>query len=165
MASWGWGGVVVGRGHEFKRKIALWSLLQCPLQWRHNERPGVSNHRRRDCLLNRLFRLLIKKTSKPASLAFVRVDSPHKGSVTRKSFPLDHVIMSRNTRGFFCIAWRVTRPDNYNITNNTNNNTNHSSDILPPACKVYDVTVNCIYTIYLYHAHNMYSTCVFNPSW
>ena len=34
------------------------------LQWRHNEHNGVSNHRRLDCLLNRLFRRRSKKTSK-----------------------------------------------------------------------------------------------------
>ena len=34
------------------------------LRWRHNERHGVSNHRRLDCLLNRLFRPRSKKTSK-----------------------------------------------------------------------------------------------------
>ena len=34
-----------------------------PLQWRHNDRDGVSNHRRFDCLLNRLFRRRSKKTS------------------------------------------------------------------------------------------------------
>ena len=32
--------------------------------WRHNERDGVSNPRRLDCLLNRLFRRRSKKTSK-----------------------------------------------------------------------------------------------------
>ena len=34
------------------------------LQWRHEERDGVSNHQPRDCLLNRLFRRRSKKTSK-----------------------------------------------------------------------------------------------------
>ena len=34
------------------------------LQWRHNECDGVSNHRRLDCLLNRLFRRRSKKASK-----------------------------------------------------------------------------------------------------
>ena len=34
------------------------------LQWRHNERNGVSNHQPHDCLLNRLFRHRAKKTSK-----------------------------------------------------------------------------------------------------
>ena len=35
-----------------------------PLQWRHNERNGVSNHLHLGCLLNRLFRCRSKKTSK-----------------------------------------------------------------------------------------------------
>ena len=34
------------------------------LRWRHNERDGVSNHQRLDCLLSRLFRRRSKKTSK-----------------------------------------------------------------------------------------------------
>ena len=34
------------------------------LQWRYNERHGVSHHRRLDCLLNRLFRRRSKKSSK-----------------------------------------------------------------------------------------------------
>ena len=34
------------------------------LQWRHNEHDGASNHRRLDCLPNRLFRRRSKKTSK-----------------------------------------------------------------------------------------------------
>ena len=34
------------------------------LQWRHNERNGVSNHRRVDCLPNSFFQAQIKKTSK-----------------------------------------------------------------------------------------------------
>ena len=38
---------------------APWSL-----HWRHNECDGVSNQRRPDCLLNRLFRRRSKKTSK-----------------------------------------------------------------------------------------------------
>ena len=34
------------------------------LQWRHNGRDGFLNHRRRDCLLNRLFRCRSKNISK-----------------------------------------------------------------------------------------------------
>ena len=37
------------------------------LQWRHNERNGVSNRRRLDCLLNSLFRRRSKKHQSPAS--------------------------------------------------------------------------------------------------
>ena len=65
-----------------------------PLEWRHYERDGVSNHPPRDCLLNRLFKTHIKETSNLRVLAFVRgihrwpVNSPHKGSVTRKMFSI-----------------------------------------------------------------------------
>ena len=53
------------------------SMMQVSLtlQWRHNERDGVSKHRRLDCLPNLLFGHGSKKTSKhqsSASLAFVR---------------------------------------------------------------------------------------------
>ena len=63
-----------------------------PLQWRRNERDGVSNQRRLYCLLNRLFRRKSKKTSKLSVTGRcegkppVTLDSPHKGSVTRKCF-------------------------------------------------------------------------------
>ena len=43
----------------------IYTLNHCEaLQWRHNERDGVSNHQPHDCLLNRLFRYRSKKTSK-----------------------------------------------------------------------------------------------------
>ena len=73
-----------------------WSHLHCryvsTLHWRHDERHGVSNRRRLDCLLNRLFRCrkIIQENSGP--FAIVRgmhqtpVDSPHKGPVTRIFF-------------------------------------------------------------------------------
>ena len=38
--------------------------MSWPLQWRHNERHGASNHQHLDCLLNRLFRRTLKKTPK-----------------------------------------------------------------------------------------------------
>ena len=70
------------------------------LQWRHNERDGVSNKSQASRLLNRLLgRRSKKKNQSSASLAFVRgihrwpVNSPHKGPVTRKMFPFDDVIM------------------------------------------------------------------------
>ena len=39
-------------------------LSVVPLQWRHNERDGVSNHQHLDCLLSRLLRCTSKKSSK-----------------------------------------------------------------------------------------------------
>ena len=53
------------------------------------------------CLLNRLFRHRIKKTPKPRITVLcernppVAMDSPHKGLVTRKMFPVDDVIMKK----------------------------------------------------------------------
>ena len=74
------------------------------LRWRHNERDGVPNYRRLDCLLSRLFKRSSadeRKHQSSASLAFVRgihrwpMDS-HKGPVTRKIYPFDGVIMKIN---------------------------------------------------------------------
>ena len=67
------------------------------LQWRHNERDGVSNHERLDCLLNYLFRCRSKKTSKLRVTGLCEgnspVNSPLNGPVTWKMFPFDDVIM------------------------------------------------------------------------
>ena len=68
---------------------------------------SVSNHRRLDCLLNRLFRRRTKKKNQSsASLAFVKGihqwpvhQSPHKGQVARKIFPFDDVIMFPFVKG------------------------------------------------------------------
>ena len=64
------------------------------LQWRHNGRDSVSNHQPYDCLPNRLFRCISKKTSKLRATGFCvgnspgPLNSPHKWPVTRKMFPL-----------------------------------------------------------------------------
>ena len=69
------------------------------LQWHHNERDGVSNHRHLDGLLNRLSRRRSKTVSKLRVTSFARgihqwpVNSPYKGPVTRKIFPFDDIIM------------------------------------------------------------------------
>ena len=75
-------------------------LMAFPLQWRHNERDGVSNHQPYHCLHNRLFRRRSKKTSKLLVTGLCvwwihwwPVNSPHKWPVTRKMFPFDDVIM------------------------------------------------------------------------
>ena len=76
------------------------------LQWRHNGRDDVSNNKPRDYLLNRLFRRRLKKHQRSASLAFVwvihrwPVNYPHKGPVTRKTFPFDDVIMESDRKSF-----------------------------------------------------------------
>ena len=67
-------------------------------QWRHNRRDGVSNHRRREYLLNHLFRRRSKKTWKLRVTGLCEVNSPYNCSVTRKKFLFDVVIM----RAFQC---------------------------------------------------------------
>ena len=76
------------------------------LQWRHNERDGVSNHQPHDCLINPLFRHRSRKHQNSASLAYVRgihrspANSPHKWPVTRKMFPFHDIIMFEDFRAY-----------------------------------------------------------------
>ena len=89
------------------------SWYQITLQWRHNERDGVSNHRLLNRLLNRLFRCISKKISKSASLAFVGginrwpVNSPNIGPVTQKLFSFDDVIMDTAIKRV-TVTWQET---------------------------------------------------------
>ena len=84
--------------------IKLWhnrlrNANQClvkPLQWCFNGCDGISNHQPHDCLLNCLFRLRSKKTSKLLVISLCDgspVNSLHKGPVTRTMFPFDDVII------------------------------------------------------------------------
>ena len=50
-----------------------------PLQWRHNEHDGVSNHQPYDCLLNHLFRRRSKKTSNLRATGLCEGNSPLTG--------------------------------------------------------------------------------------
>ena len=71
--------VIFSRVPQFSQRISLENLSFYPiritrylnraymttaLQWRNNERDGVSNHQRHNCLLNRLFRRSSKKKNK-----------------------------------------------------------------------------------------------------
>ena len=75
--------------------------IELSLQWRHNERGGVSNHRRRECLLKRLFRRISKKTSKLHVTDIYDGNSPVTGgfpsqrSSNAEMLPFDDVIMLR----------------------------------------------------------------------
>ena len=77
-------------GHEaFTRPSALW--------WRHNERDGVSNHERLDCLLSSVFRRSSKKTSKLCVTGLCEGNSPVTGE-----FPAQRASNVEN----FSIWWR-----------------------------------------------------------
>ena len=83
--------------HEWCLGYSISSCIGSTLQWRHNGRHGVSNHQPHHCLLNRLFGRRSNKISKLRLCAGNSpgpVNSPPKGSVTRKMFPFDDVIMN-----------------------------------------------------------------------
>ena len=67
------------------------------LQWRHNYRDGISNHLRLDCLLNRLFRRISKKTSKLRVTGLGEGNSPVTGE-----FPAQRASKAENVS----IWWR-----------------------------------------------------------
>ena len=71
---------------------------QRSLQWRHNERDGISNHQRLDCLLNRLFRRTLKKTSKLCVTGLCEGNSPVAGE-----FPAQRASNAENVP----ILWRL----------------------------------------------------------
>ena len=97
-------------GHTFTiDSCQIWDILQrennervrLSLQWRHNERDGVSNHQPHESIVYSTVysRRRSKNHQSSAPLVFVRrihrwpVNSPHKGPVTRKMLPFDDVIM------------------------------------------------------------------------
>ena len=81
-------------------RCSTWNVLST-LQWRNNERDGVSYLRRLGCLLNRLFGHRSKKIPKLRVTGLCGgihrwpVNFPDRGPVTRKMFPFDDVIMGR----------------------------------------------------------------------
>ena len=61
------------------RYVIIWlddDQTSSSLQWRHNERDGVSSHQRLDGLLNHLFRRRSKKTSKLRVTGLCEWNSP-----------------------------------------------------------------------------------------
>ena len=69
-----------------------WVISLKTLQWRHNERDGVSNHQPHDCLFNRLFRRRSNNTSKLrasglcAGYSLVTGEFPAQRASDRKCF-------------------------------------------------------------------------------
>ena len=73
------------------------SPIRRTLHWHHNERDGISNHRRLDVLFNRLFRRSPKKTSK------LRVTGLCEGnSLVTGEFPSQRASNAENVS----ICWR-----------------------------------------------------------
>ena len=70
--------IYISKQHGIKTIVTLWPFV-ITLQGRHNERHGVSNHRRLDCLLNRMCRSRSKGTPKLRSTGFCEGNSPLTG--------------------------------------------------------------------------------------
>ena len=69
--------LIAARPRLWRRTVGIcWKTKETLLQWRHNERDGVSNYRRLDCLFNRLFRYKSKKTSKLRVTGLCKENSP-----------------------------------------------------------------------------------------
>ena len=79
------------------------------LQRRHNERDGVSNHWRLDCLLSRLFRRTSKKTPKLSVTGLrernplVTGGFPSQRASNAEMFPFDDVIVRK------VVTWVISR--------------------------------------------------------
>ena len=89
-------------------------VLVCPLQWRHNERDGVSNHQLHNCLLNRLFKVQMKEISKLRVTGLCEGNSPVTGEL-----PAQRASNAKN----FSIWWR-----HHAIASADRQETNHEND-------------------------------------
>ena len=93
------------KDEQYVPKLGLLSIYSCArfqwtLQWRHNERDGVSNHPPHDWLLNCFSRRISKKTSKLRVTGLCAGNSPVTGefpaqkACNAEMFPFDDVIMN-----------------------------------------------------------------------
>ena len=81
MASLGHNELTIELLRDISRALVLILIVWTAnaLQWRHNERDGVSNHQPHHCLLIRLFRRRSKKTSKLSVTGLCAGNSPVTG--------------------------------------------------------------------------------------
>ena len=80
------------------RRVLLPYLCGIPLQWHHDERDDVSNHRCLDCFLKRLFGCSSRKTSKLYVTGLCEGNSPGTGD-----FPAQRSSNAENVS----IWWRL----------------------------------------------------------
>ena len=64
---------------DSKALMAAVNVWRKPLQWRHNEHDGVSNHQHHGWLLNRLYKCRSKKTWKLRVIGLCAGNSPRNG--------------------------------------------------------------------------------------
>ena len=86
-----------GDSHAYPEKSIVWRFLGPTLQWRHNGHDSVSKHQPRECLLSRLIRGRLKKTSKLRVTGLCAGNSPETGE-----FPAQRASKAENVS----IWWR-----------------------------------------------------------
>ena len=98
---------IVSKPFNHNSLCVILQLCTKPLEWRHNGRANVSNHRPHHCLLNPLFRRRSKKTSKLCVTGLCIGNSPGTGefpaqmaSNAEKCF---HLMTSSCRYGIECI--------------------------------------------------------------
>ena len=114
--------VTAGQSKHWNAETNLWYIFNpsstyhlfeeldqyCKLQWRHNKRDGVLNHRCIDCLLNPLFERRSKKTSKLRVTSLCEGDPPDKGPLTRKKMlPFDDVIITCRCHQWLTVQYHL----------------------------------------------------------
>ena len=70
----------------YKSIVYIRAIKQTTMQWRDNEPDGVPNHRRLNCLLNRLSRRSSKKISKLRVTSLCEVNQPVTGGFHHKGY-------------------------------------------------------------------------------
>ena len=93
--------------HKFAILTANLSWNLRAYQWRHNEHDNVSNHRPLDCLLDRLFRCRLKKTSKLRITGLCEGNSPVTGEFPSQRVKCFHLMTSS------CSAHAIHKPARY----------------------------------------------------
>ena len=94
---------------KYANTMAAYALAPCDsmaLRWRHNGYDSVSNHQPHDCLLNRLFRRRLKKTSKLRVTGLCAGNSPGSGE-----FPAQIASNAENVS----IWWRHHGTGNHDV--------------------------------------------------
>ena len=120
QSSWFWEYDLQQVSAGWVKGLALDPNQRWPLQWRHNEHDGASNHQPYDCLLNRLFRRRSKKTSNLRATGLCDGNSPLTGEFpsqwasNTEMFPFDDVIRTQFTDAVHAIVQLMAlyRPSN-----------------------------------------------------
>ena len=115
--------------YDKRTKAVGYRCIEVSLQWRHKGHDSVSNHRRFDCLLNRLFRRKSKKTSKLRVTGVFAGNSPVTGEFpTQKASNAENVSIWWRHHAkvtFYCIQQK--KNIGHTVTHCTHTRKTHSS--------------------------------------